>query len=252
MELSVFTCAIVWPLAFLGGFVDSIAGGGGLITLPAYLLAGVPVHGAIGTNKVTSLMGALVSTWRYWRRGFADMGFIWPSMAAALAGSALGAHLTLLVPSRYLEWLLMAVLPLTAFVVLKPKTLRETPAEGLSRPRGMALAALISLAVGTYDGFYGPGTGTFLLVLYSALVGLDVRSANGCTKMVNTSSNLAAFAVFMVNGQALVLLGLTAGLFNMAGQWFGSGLAMDKGSRVVRPMIIVVLALLLVKVASGR
>ncbi|UQZ90647.1 hypothetical protein C4J81_16120 [Deltaproteobacteria bacterium Smac51] len=252
MEISLITYLIVCPLVFLGGFVDAIAGGGGLITLPAYLLAGVPVHNALATNKLSSVMGASVSAFRFWKNRFVDISFILPSIVAALIGSAIGARITLLVPGRFLEYLLMAVLPLTAYMVFKPKSLSETPDESISRRKGMVLAAIISFIVGGYDGFYGPGTGTFLVLLYSSVAGMDVRNASGGAKMVNFASNISAFVLFLLSGKTLVALGLTAAVFSIAGHWFGAGLAIKKGSRIVRPVVLVVLALLLLKIISGR
>ena len=115
MELNLSAFLIVCPLVFLAGFVDSVAGGGGLISLPAYLLAGAPVHFALGTNKLSSTMGQLAASFRYYKNGFVTLRICVPSMLAALAGSALGTSLTMLAGERYLQWLLVLVLPVTAF-----------------------------------------------------------------------------------------------------------------------------------------
>ena len=137
MDLSFSVFLIVCPLVFLAGFVDSIAGGGGLISLPAYLFAGIPVHFAMGTNKLSSAMGAVTASYRYYRNGFTDLFLCVPSIAAALAGSAIGTSLTLLVNERYLQWLLIAVLPVTAFFVLRKKELKAL-GEAFSRPCTLA------------------------------------------------------------------------------------------------------------------
>ena len=134
MELSFSVYLIICPLVFLAGFIDSIAGGGGLISLPAYLFAGIPVHLAMGTNKLSSTMGAVTASYRYYRNGFTDLFLCIPSIITALAGSAVGTSLTLLVNERYLQWLLIAVLPVIAFFVLRKKELQASGA-AFSRPK---------------------------------------------------------------------------------------------------------------------
>lgn len=249
-ELTLTTFLIVCPLVFLGGFMDAIAGGGGLITLPAYILAGVPIHSALATNKLSSVTGAVFSAFRYWRHKFVDLGFIFPSILTALAGSALGARLALAVDEAYMRYILMIVLPLAAVAVLRPKAFDDSRAGTLPRGRAMALAAVISLVVGGYDGFYGPGTGTFLILLYTAVARMDVRHASGNAKMVNLSTNLAAFVIFLFSGKMIVVLGLAAGAFSIAGHWTGAGLAIRGGPRIVRPVVMVVLILLAVRIIT--
>jgi uncharacterized membrane protein YfcA len=247
VELTLTTFLIVCPLVFLAGFVDSIAGGGGLISLPAYLLAGVPVHFALGTNKLSSTMGQVIASARYYRNGFVDLFLCAPSIAAALAGSALGTSLTLLVNERYLQWLLVVVLPVTAFYVLRKKELRAgEPA--FSRPKTALVAAAISFVIGGYDGFFGPGTGTFLILLYTGLARIEARASSGNAKLVNLASNLSALVVFLIHGRALLPLGLAAGVFSIAGSYIGSGLVIRRGAGLLRAFILGVLALLLVKI----
>jgi uncharacterized membrane protein YfcA len=246
-SLSVFL--IVCPLVFLAGFVDSIAGGGGLISLPAYLVAGVPVHVALGTNKCSSTLGALTASFRYYRNGYVDIILCLPSIAAALAGSALGAFLTLRADERYLQWLLVIVLPVTAFYVFKKKRF-EAPAAALSRRRTIIISTLISFVIGGYDGFFGPGTGTFLILLYTGAARIDPRTASGNAKLVNLASNLAAAVLFLVNRRVILPLGLAAGIFSLAGSYLGSGLVIRRGAKVIRYVILAVLGLLFIKIAG--
>ena len=165
MKLTVQTFLIVCPLVFLAGFVDAIAGGGGLISLPAYLLAGVPMHNAIATNKLSSATGTAISTARLCKNKFVDWGVALPCISMALAGSFAGAHLALMASDKILRGMLIPVLPVVAFYVLKKKDLDDTGNIRISRKKQWLLCAVCSLAVGCYDGFYGPGTGTFLLIL---------------------------------------------------------------------------------------
>jgi uncharacterized membrane protein YfcA len=246
-QLKPATYLIVCPLVFLAGFVDSIAGGGGLVSLPAYLLAGVPVHFALGTNKLSSTMGQAIASFRYYKNGFVDIFLCVPSILAALAGSALGTSLTLLTNERYLQWLLVIVLPLTAFYVLRKKEL--LPREpAFSRPKTAIISTVISFVIGGYDGFFGPGTGTFLILLYTGLARVEARTAAGNAKLVNLASNMSALAVFLIHGRALLPLGLTAGVFSIAGSYIGSGLVIRRGAGVLRIFILGVLALLLIKI----
>ncbi|MDR3192161.1 MAG: TSUP family transporter [Treponema sp.] len=243
MDLSITAFLIICPMTFLAGFVDSIAGGGGLISFPAYLLAGIPVHFALGTNKLSSSMGSVTASIRYYRNRFVDLFLCLPSIAASLTGSALGSSLTLLVDEKWLRRLLLVILPVTAFYAFKNKHLDLKP-DGLSRRRALALSVSISFFIGAYDGFFGPGTGTFLILLYTALVKLDPRTASGNAKFVNMASNLGALAVFLLNRRVIAPLGLCAGLFSVLGSYLGSGLAIRIGARVIRYFILAVLVLL--------
>jgi len=242
------TFLIVCPLVLLAGFVDAIGGGGGLISLPAYLLAGLPAHTAIATNKLSSTCGTALATVRFARRGLMHWRMAWPSMAAGLAGSWCGAHLSMLVDSAVLERVLYLVLPLTALLVLRKDALRdEAPRREDGGRRTALIAAGASLLIGVYDGFYGPGTGTFLILAYSLLAGMDVRSANGQCKAVNLTTNVTSLLVYLRGGQVLLALGLAAAACNMLGNWLGAGMAIRAGSRITRPIILLVLLLLLLR-----
>lgn len=241
---------IVCPLVFLASFVDSIAGGGGLISLPAYLLAGVPVHSAIATNKLSSTTGTVISTARFVKNRYADMKIAPWSMAAAVAGSLLGANLSLHTSERVLQILLIVLLPLIAFYVLKNKDLEPELPFSLPRRRQYLIVAAASFAIGAYDGFYGPGTGTFLLLIFTGLAKMDLRTSSGNMKLVNLSSNVAALATFILAGKVVWGLGLTASLFSAAGHFLGSGMVMKNGTRVVRPLIVIVLVLLFLKILT--
>lgn len=250
MQLTLSMFLIVCPLVFLASFIDAIAGGGGLISLPAYLLAGVPIHNSIATNKLSSCIGTLFSTIRYCKNKYADLASAIPSIVAALIGSAIGAKLSMTVSERFLQYILIIILPITAYIVLKKKNCQETTLSSMKRGHVILLATLISLVIGAYDGFYGPGTGTFLILLYTGVCKMDIKTASGNTKLVNFSSNLAALVTFVVNGQIIVPLGLTASLFSIAGHYIGSGLVMKKGTAIVSPIIICVLVLLFIKIIS--
>ncbi|MDR3171025.1 MAG: TSUP family transporter [Treponema sp.] len=247
-ELSSSMFLIVCPLVFLAGLVDAVAGGGGLIALPAYLLAGVPMHFALGTNKLSSIAGTLVASYRYYKNRFVDLVLCIPSIGAALAGSTLGTSLTLVMDEGNLQGLLLFVLPITAFYVFKKKNF-EVTGKHISRRKALVYSILISLCIGWYDGFFGPGAGTFYILLYSGLAKMELRTASGNAKLVNLASNLAALVVFFYNGRVLLPLGICAGVFSIAGSYIGSGLAIHRGARMIRYFILVVLTLLFIKIA---
>lgn len=249
MNITPQTFLIICPLLFLTGLVDSIGGGGGLISLPAYLLAGLPMHQAIATNKLSSACGTTVATLRFIRQGLVNWRIALPTILAAIAGSSLGANLSMSMDEGVMEKILFFVLPVVALVVMNPKLFRDkAPSE--SRMTGKRWIAVVasSLLVGMYDGFYGPGTGTFLIIAFTLFAGMDTRSANAQAKVINLTTNLTSLTIFLMNGQALILLGLVAAACNMAGNYIGSGLALAKGSRITRPVIIFVLILLFLKI----
>ena len=250
MELTISTFLIVCPLVFLAGFVDSVAGGGGLISLPAYILAGVPIHGAVATNKLSSATGTLISTVRLCKNRFVDWGLALPCISMALLGSFFGAHVALLASDRILKIVLLPVLVIVAFYVLHKKSLDGNDTE-IPRKKQWLICGICSLVVGCYDGFYGPGTGTFLLLLYTGMGKMSVAKASGTMKIANLSSNMAALVVFLVNGAVLLPLGLAASVFSIAGHYLGAGMVMKNGSAIVRPIILVVLALLFIKIIVG-
>ena len=165
----------------------------------------------------------------------------------ALFASSLGARLTLLLDEKIFSCVLLVILPLTAFYVFRAKDLSPTGA-----PRGRfemyLIAILASIVIGIYDGFYGPGTGTFLLLILTGVARMKLTEANGLTKAINLSTNVAALAVLMFYGKVLLALGLIAGLFNMLGNYLGTRSFISGGSKIVRPLIILVLAIFMIKI----
>ena len=243
---------IVCPLVFLAGFVDSIGGGGGLISLPAYLLAGIPPHLAIGCNKFSSSIGTSVSTARFLRHGYIQVRLALTAAAFALGGAAIGARISLLIPEDVLRIVLLVILPIVAFFVLKNKHL-DRPSKLAPRPEWQIWLITLpaSFLVGMYDGFYGPGTGTFLILIFVGLVRMDLKNAIGNAKVINLASNVSSLVVFLISGNVLFPLSAVAAVASIAGHYVGSGLVLKNGQRLVRPIIIGVLVLLLIKVLTS-
>lgn len=249
--LSVRTYLIVCPLVFLGGFVDSIAGGGGLIALPAYLLAGLPTHYAMGTNKMAMSFGTFASTANYFRAGQIDLKVGLFAAAGSFLGGILGSTLALLIAESTLKLILLAVLPAIALFMLLKK---DFGSEGdvtkeISSAKRTALSLLIGLVIGCYDGLIGPGTGTFFILAFSATLGFDLLKSSGCAKAANLASNVASMIVFLREGKVLLPLAVPAALFAIGGHWCGAKLAISGGSKYVRYMIFFVIGFLFLKTA---
>lgn len=246
---------IVCPLVFLAGFVDSIAGGGGLISLPAYMFAGIPVHNAIATNKLSSSTGTVVSTARLIKNKKVDWGFVSGTvigaLIGALIGSVAGANLALIISDHILKMVLVVILPIVAFCVLRDKNMDVEVPVGMTKNKQYLIAIVCSLVIGCYDGFYGPGTGTFLLLVFTKLAKIPLEKATGNVKIVNLSSNISALITFILAGKILWGLGLAASCFSIAGHYVGAGMVVNNGVKVIKPIILIVLVLLLVKVVSG-
>lgn len=250
MELSWVMFVVVCPLVFLGSFIDAVAGGGGLVTLPAYIMAGLPPHMAVGTNKFSSGIGTAFSTFRYCRNGHCDWPLAVPGIIGAFAGAQIGAKIALLVSADIFRILLLVLIPVLAIYTFLKKDLQPSPDVKISRRMQFAYVSVVSLIIGIYDGFYGPGTGTFLILAYTGLVKMDVLTAGGNTKLANLTSNISALVVFLMNGVVLLPLGIAAAVFSIAGHTIGAGYAMKKGAGAVRYMILVVIALLFIKVIA--
>lgn len=239
---------LVCTLVFVAGYVDAVAGGGGLISLPAYLIAGLPTHAAIATNKLSSTMGTALTTWHFARKGYIQWRLAAGCIVAAMVGSVCGSNVVMVASDMFLRVFLLALLPLTAVYVVRSKSFGKQDKEPLPARKTNLLCLLIALVIGFYDGFYGPGTGTFLLLLLTGVAHLKLVSAAGITKAINLTTNVSALAVFLLHGQVLLLLGLVAGVFGVAGNYLGSHSFSKNGGAIARPIIIVVLAVFFVKV----
>ena len=253
MDCTILQFIIVCPMVFLAGFVDAIAGGGGLISLPAYLIAGVPTNMALGTNKMSSMMGTAIATGRFAKNGYIQFKKVVWFIVAALIGSSIGSNLTLLVSDKILQYMMIVILPIVAFYVMRNKKMGDDSLAGTLPERKSFLIALASaLIIGIYDGFYGPGTGTFLLLVLTGAARYTMKEAAGTTKAINLSSNVAAFVTFVIHGKIIYTLGLAAAICSILGNYIGSGLVLGNGQKIVRPLILVVLAILFVKILLGN
>ena len=248
MELSPLVFLTVCPLVFLAGLVDAVAGGGGLISLPAYLLAGLPAHLAAGTNKFAMSFGTCTAAVKYLRSGKVAIKQACITALFSFAGAAMGTTLALHISETALRTAILVALPLVALFLFFNKGFGQNPQKKeLSPVREVAYAALIGLFIGAYDGLIGPGTGTFLILCFTSLLGYDLILSSGCAKIANLASNLASLLVYALGGSVLYALAIPAALCCMAGGYLGARLAVNGGAKWVRLFIFLVLGMLFIK-----
>lgn len=247
MQVTAHMYLMVLPMVFLASVVDAIAGGGGLISLPAYTLAGLNYDFASGNNKFSSTFGTLTATVRYYRSGKLQMKPALVAAALALPGSWLGTRSAMALGNRVMHGFMVFAIPVVGtLVLLKGK------APDRSRPivrRDYPVCAAIGLAIGFYDGLFGPGTGTFLILLFTGLLGMDMVSASATAKPVNLLSNIASLITRIAAGNVLFALAIPAMCCSVTGGWLGARLALTRGARFIRWVMLGVLALLTVRLA---
>ena len=245
--MTIYPYLIVCPLVFLAGFIDAIAGGGGLISIPAYIIAGLPPHFALGTNKFSSTMGTTMATLQYARKGYIHWREALVSILSALAGAYIGSNLAMLVPDNTFKIVMLVILPIIAvYVLFRKKLTSDKPAYPLGKT--LVLISLLGFGIGMYDGFYGPGTGTFLMLALTGIAHISLNDAAGITKTTNLTSNVTALTVFLMNDVVWLKMGIIAALFSIAGNYLGARFFTQKGTAIVRPTIFVVLTVFFIKV----
>ena len=234
------------PLSFLllcaaglaGGCIDAIAGGGGLITVPALLAVGVPPHVALGTNKLQSACGTSIALWRYAKAGMAATPALWLAVLASCLASIGGTYAVSVINQdllrRVIPWLLAAVAIYTAC----NRSFGIHP--GKSRMGFAAFAVLLGCGLGFYDGFFGPGTGSFWILALVVLLGLNLRAATGYAKATNLASNLGSLAVFLSFGSVHLAAAGVMIAGQIVGARLGSGLVIRNGARLIRPVFLAV------------
>jgi len=233
---------------FFAGAIDAIGGGGGLIMVPALLAVGLPPHLALGTNKGQSVFGSFSATIRFAREGLVEgkrARIIFPT---AFLGSLAGAALVLLLRPETLRPVVLVLLIAAAalFLVVRPR-----PRDGAGAPRRDAglITALIALVVGGYDGFFGPGAGTFYIAGFVAFLALPLARASADAKVANFASNLAALILFGIRGDVIWAISLPLALSQLLGGWVGAHLVIRRGDSFVRLVVLVVVLALVIKIA---
>jgi hypothetical protein len=237
--------------AFLAGGVDAVVGGGGLIQIPALfaLHPGEPAATLFGTNKCASIVGTANATWRYARRVEMPWRTILPAAAAAFAFSYAGAAAVAWLPKDAVRPLILALLVFAAVYTLQRKDFGQGHAPAHAGHRELIYATLLGGVIGFYDGFFGPGTGSFLIFLFVRFFGFDFLHASAGAKVVNVATNLAALAYFVPNGYWLPVLAAAMAAANLGGSMAGTWLALRHGSGLIRRVFLLVVGVLIVRFA---
>jgi uncharacterized membrane protein YfcA len=247
-ELASETVALLMLAAFVAGFIDSIAGGGGLISIPALLLAGISPVEALGTNKLQALFGSGSATLAYASRGHVDVRRQLVSAAIAAVGSAVGALTATVAPASFLEAALPVVLiAIALFFALKPQM---NDIDQARRMTPFLFGLTVVPLLGFYDGIFGPGTGSFYMLAFVTLAGYGVLKATAHTKLLNFATNIGAFVVFALTGAIFWKIGLLMGAAQFVGARLGASLAIRIGSRLIKPLLVVICVTLAVKLLA--
>ena len=245
------TLLILCPLVFLAGFVDAIAGGGGLIALPAYLFAGLPAHTAIGSNKLSSCCGLVAACTKYFKEKKVRLSVALWSALGCIVGAGTGTRLGIYFSDRTLRMIVLAALPIVAIFLATRKDLGADGKEVvMDRKKEAIMSTVIGMAVGMYDGLIGPGAGTFLILGFTTFIGIGLVEASACAKVSNMASNLTSVLILAFSGNVVYSVAIPAAVCSIVGSWAGAKVAVKGGGKRVKQFMYIVLALLFVKLVT--
>lgn len=227
---------LLFLVAMTAGFVDTLAGGGGMLTLPALFLAGIPADAVLGTNKLQASFGSASASWYFIRQGKIQLSAIWKGLLATAIGAGLGALMVQILPIIWLQKILPLALLTIAVILIKMPKMGEIESASKISPTAFLLG--VALPIGFYDGFLGPGTGSFFLMAMVALSGLTLQQATIQAKIYNATTNLVALGLFLIGGKIIWVVGLIMALGQFIGAQVASRLILLKGNALIRPMAI--------------
>ncbi len=246
----VVTLASLGGVALIAGAIDAIAGGGGLLCLPALLLAGLNPVAALATNKLQGTFGTASATATFWRKGLINLQHLRLTVATTFIGAALGVAAITYAPTQLLKLILPPLLIIIAlYFAFAPKFTNE------SKPPRLPFSSFtyfFAPVIGFYDGIFGPGTGSFFMLSLITLFGLGIVEATGRTKLFNFASNIAALLMFVIAGKPLWLIGLVMGVCQFIGAQLGSHLAIRNGAAIIRPLLVIVCLVMATKLLLER
>lgn len=239
----------ICPLLFVAGVIDAIAGGGGLIALPSYLLTGMPVHMAYGCGKFQCSLGSTMAVVRFWKNRILDVRFAALTAGAAMLASVICTQLVLYLDDAIVRRIVLIMLPIAAIMIVLPKkkgfgTVFKQP----GTRKTIFLAVVGGLLLGTYDGMFGPGGGTIAIMIFSLLLHYDLRVASANSKVVIMASNYIALFGYLVTGNIVYQIAIPAAICNMFGNYVGAGLAIKNGEKLIRPLMLLIVSALIVKI----
>ena len=245
MDVTVQTLALLTLVAFVAGFIDAISGGGGLIAMPSLLLAGLDPLSALATNKLQGSFGTASAAYTFWKKGLLHPRHHIPTILVVFLASALGVATVAYAPKDFLSLAMPPLLILIALYFAFAPKLSDNP----SKPKlafGVFTFAFAPI-IGFYDGIFGPGTGSFLMVTLVALFGLGLVEATGRTKLFNVTSNIAALLMFALAGKIMWPIGLCMGIAQLIGAQIGARVAIRNGAKIIRPLLVLVCIAMAIK-----
>lgn len=244
-ELEPLIVLLLCLMSFIAGFIDSIAGGGGLILLPSLLIAGIPPQSALGTNKFAATFGTSAALANFiknkkviWKIALFGLGF-------SFLGSVIGTKTILLFDQQTTAKIIIMLLPLTAIVTFLPKKQLKTASSEFSSRELYVYIPLLCLVIGFYDGFYGPGAGTFFIFGFYFFLGMHLINASAISKVFNLASNLGSFFTFLMAGKVLYGIGIPIAAANVLGGYLGSVVAIRQGQKLIKGFVLTVFMILL-------
>ena len=245
MDISIWALVFLWFFVFLAGFIDSAAGGGGLISLPAYLFVGLPPHTAIGCNKFSAACGTTLSAARFFKNGAVDWQVAAVSAVCSSIASYIGIRIALMINQETLKTVLVIVLPIVAVLLLFKRNFgTENKSADIPKKKALILAACAGSVIGFYDGLIGPGTGTIAIIVFSAWMKYDLKTASGNAKILNLASNYATLIAVIAGNKVIYSIAVPAAVFGIIGNYIGAGFAIKKGTAFIKPLMICVIILL--------
>ncbi|EQC44865.1 TSUP family transporter [Bacteriovorax sp. Seq25_V] len=247
MELSLIQYVILFVLVGFAGFVDSIAGGGGLITIPTYISLGVPSELILGTNKCVSTTGGTMAIFRYLKSKSINLHVMVYGVIAGIIGSYTGAYFSKFLDNQKMVYLLIILVPVILYLNYKRSKIKPDQVNDLTKKQMIARIALIGLVIGCYDGFFGPGTGTFLIISISIFLHMEMVKASPNARIINFSSNISAFIYFIFKGAIAWKIASVAIFGSLLGNYLGSGHVIKGNTKVVSIIFNLVLIALLLK-----
>lgn len=240
---SIIFCSLA---ALFGGFIDAISGGGGLLTIPALLISGVPAHLALGTNKISACLGTTIALINFARSRLVLWRIVFYGIIFSILGSWAGSFLALMLNASILAKIIIFLLPVGMAANFLPSKKNISGELQLCGLKFWISLCLVCFFIGCYDGFFGPGTGTFLILAFHWILGMDLLKASATAKAFNLASNISAAVIFVIHGSVYWSLGIIMAVFLMIGNWAGSKFAIKIGARAVKKFLSLSLFILFI------
>ncbi|MDI3548693.1 MAG: uncharacterized protein PWR10_2345 [Halanaerobiales bacterium] len=232
---------------FIAAVFDSIAGGGGIITIPAFLALGIPPHFTLGTNKFAASWGSFTSTLTFLRSGKIYLPLIKYIIPFTFLGASLGVNTALRINQKYLQVIVLVMLAFVSiYTILKKDIGKDDSFEGLDRKK-IITGSVIGFILGFYDGFFGPGTGSFLLFAFAHFFGFNFTRSTANARILNFTSNFTSLLLFAINGKIIYALGIPMAISMVLGARLGSKIAIKQGGKIIKPIFVTMTLLVVIK-----